>query len=78
MMDNIEKIVYAYDHDVPVRIEFIDGTIGPHERIVKFNAEDFTMALSTEHAEQEEMGPGDELGCSWDFVKSVELLCEDD
>ena len=45
-MDNIEKIVYAYDHDLPVRIEFKDGTVGPHEKIVEFNAEDFTMVLS--------------------------------
>lgn len=73
-MDNIEKIVYACDNDIPVKIEFEDGSVGPHEKIVRFNAEDFTMALSPEHAKQEEMEPGEELGCSWDFVKSVELL----
>ena len=73
-MDNIEKIVYACDNDIPVKIEFEDGSVGPHEKIVRFNAEDFTMALSPEHAKQEEMEPGEELGCSWDFVKTVELL----
>ena len=73
-MDNIEKIVYACDNGIPVKIEFEDGSVGPHEKIVRFNAEDFTMALSPEHAKQEEMEPGEELGCSWDFVKSVELL----
>lgn len=73
-MDNIEKIVYACDNDIPVKIEFEDGSIGPHEKIVKYNAEDFTMALSPEHAELEEMEPGEKLGCPWDFVKSVELL----
>ena len=77
-MDSIEKIVYAYDHDLPVRIEFKDGTVGPHEKIVEFNAEDFTMVLSQEHAQQEEMEPGDKLGCEWDFVKPVELLHEND
>lgn len=77
-MDSIEKIVYAFDHDLPVRIEFKDGTVGPHEKIVAFNAEDFTMVLSQEHAKQEEMEPRDKLGCDWDFVKSVELLHEND
>ena len=77
-MDNIEKIVYAYDYDLPVQIEFKDGAVGPHEKIVEFNAEDFTMVLSQEHAKQEEMEPGDRLGCDWNFVKSVELLHEND
>lgn len=73
-MDNIEKIVYACDHNIPVKIEFEDGTVGPNEKILKFNAEDFTMILSLEHAKQEEMEPGAILRCSWEHVKSVELL----
>lgn len=73
-MDNIEKIVYACENDLPVKIEFEDGSIGPHEKIVRYNPEDFTMILSSEHAEHEDLEAGARLRCSWEYVKSVEIL----
>jgi len=70
----IKTIVFACDHDIPVRIQFEGGDIGPHEKILKFNPEYFTMIVSAEQARQEDLKPGDKLGCCWDDVLSVALL----
>mgnify|MGYP004653077349 CR=1 FL=1 len=73
-MENIKKLVYACDNDVPVKITFPDGNVGPNERVVRMSAEDFTIAVSPELAKIDEIEPGDTIDCPWEFVESVELL----
>lgn len=79
LLENIKKLVYAFDNQIPVKITFPDGSIGPNERIVATSAEDFTMAMSAEQAAHEaefldDAKAGDTITCPWEYVKSVELL----
>ena len=74
ILENMKKLVYAFDNKVPVKITFPDGTVGPHERIVGMSAEDFTMSVSPELARIDEIEPGEKIKCPWEYVKSVELL----
>ena len=79
LLENIKKLVHAFDNQIPVKITFLDGSIGPNERIVATSAEDFTMAMSPEQAAHEaefsdNVKPGDMITCPWEEVKSVELL----
>lgn len=73
-MENIKKLVYAFDNKIPVKITFPDGSVGPKERIVGMSAEDFTLSVSPELAKIDEIEPGDTIKCPWEYVKSVELL----
>ena len=73
-MDRIESIIYAHDYGCSVKITFSDGSIGPCERIATVDAEGFTMKISEVLAAIEGMEPGELMGCTWEDLKSVELL----
>lgn len=79
LLENIKKLVHAFDNQIPVKITFLDGSIGPNERIVATSAEDFTMAMSPEQAAHEaefldNAKAGDTITCPWEEVRAVELL----
>lgn len=79
LLENIRKLAYAFDNQIPVKIAFSDGSIGPNEKIVATSAEDFTIVMSPEQAAHEaefidDVKPGDTIVCPWENVVSVELL----
>lgn len=79
LLENMKKLVHAFDNQIPVRITFPDGSVGPNERIVATSAEDFTMVMSPEQAAHEaefldDAKAGDTITCPWEYVKSVDFL----
>ncbi len=79
LLENIKKLVYAFNNQISVKITFPDGSVGSNERIVATSAEDFTMVMSPEQAAHEveyldDAKACDTITCPWEYVKSVELL----
>ena len=79
-MSAFSTIYDAYKKHVPVKIEFDNGDVYPHEEITDVDCNGgyiFWMKLSSEGAKNEpneERKAGDILGALFEEVASVELL----